>query len=360
LPAFVLAQKWQTSNPGGEIVYLSSGKSIDKQISNSLEIEFKKRPLRLINFPAKKLWQYPKFTTQLFLTFFKSLFYLTRQRPQLVLSTGGYIAIPVCIAAKILKIPIDVYELNVIPGRATKLLASFCSKIFVTFQKCNDYFESKKKIKKKCFLSPYPVRYSEKDKLVDMQKNITFINQLLRSRQKTFLIKEAEKLGCEGLEGEPFYSFDLNKKTIFVLGGSQGSLYINSLFKDWILAQKSLASKIQVIHQIGSADQNKWKNFYRSLEIPSFIFSYYDNLKNFYLISDLVISRAGAGTLFELEFFNKKSIIIPLQTRQTDHQVFNAQEMARRNGDLFVVQKQQVSPQNLPLFSQNISNILNL
>jgi len=142
------------------------------------------------------------------------------------------------------------------------------------------------------------------------------------------------------------------------MGGSQGSFFINSLFKDWLEKEENRHSKIQVIHQTGNRDDRNWHSFYREMGIPSFIFSFYDNLKIFYSVADLVICRAGAGTLFELEFFKKLSLVLPLKTKQTSHQIFNAQEMAAKNPDLFVVQNQSLKQEDLAVFSKNIENML--
>ena len=81
-------------------------------------------------------------------------------------------------------------------------------------------------------------------------------------------------------------------------------------------------------------------SFYKDLKIPAVVFDYDENIQNFYLLSDLIICRAGAGTLFEIEFFRKKCLVIPLVAASTSHQVYNAQAMAEQYPDLFKIMSQ--------------------
>ena len=83
------------------------------------------------------------------------------------------------------------------------------------------------------------------------------------------------------------------------------------------------------------------KIFYERHHIPAVVFAYNEQLQNFYNLADLIICRAGAGTLFEAEFFKKRCIIIPLQTDLNDHQLQNAQAMAQMYPDRFSVVMQQ-------------------
>ena len=92
---------------------------------------------------------------------------------------------------------------------------------------------------------------------------------------------------------------------------------------------------MQIIHQTGSTDTTDWKNFYESAGVTAHIFSYYPHLALMYSAADLIICSAGAGTLFEIKFFNKQCIIIPLSTSTTDHQLYNARAMADEYPELF-------------------------
>lgn len=93
--------------------------------------------------------------------------------------------------------------------------------------------------------------------------------------------------------------------------------------------------RIQIIHQTGSSDATDWQNVYAEKNISAYVFSYMPHLEQIYSAADLIICRAGAGTLFEVKFFNKPCIVIPLETNTTTHQVDNARAIVKDHPDLF-------------------------
>ncbi len=107
------------------------------------------------------------------------------------------------------------------------------------------------------------------------------------------------------------------------MGGSQGSLFLNTCIKKWI-QQAADTQDIQFIHQIGHQDTFDWQTFYNNNNIAAYIFTFSNTIQDCYNAADVIICRAGAGTLFEIAFFNKPCITIPLETAYTDHQVTNA------------------------------------
>ncbi|MFA5075292.1 MAG: UDP-N-acetylglucosamine--N-acetylmuramyl-(pentapeptide) pyrophosphoryl-undecaprenol N-acetylglucosamine transferase [Candidatus Babeliales bacterium] len=323
LPALQLGKEWKEKNLDGKIIFVSNNNNLEKKILENNNFLDKIIYLNFKNIPGKKLWLYPVFLYFLILTFFKNFYYLNKFKPEEIISTGGYFAIPICILAKLFKTKINLYELNFMPGKAIKFLSRFANNIFIVFEQTRIFF---KKQSHKCLLCNYPIRFDLKDKIFD--KNL--ILQKLK--------------------------FSSDKKTIFLLGGSQGSVYLNNLLKDLILFDKNLINKIQFIHQTGDFDKTDWHSFYKNLNIPAVVFSYNQNIKDYYLISDLVIARAGAGTLFELEFFQKKSLIIPLQTSYTDHQYDNAINISKRNNNLFIVKTEPEIKKDFNKFCNNLLN----
>jgi len=337
IPALQLGQKWLQKNKSGRVIFFCSSKKLDKKILEKTSFLTKTINLNLDNFPGKKIWLYPKFLFQLLYSFFKSLFYLIKYRPHKTIGTGGYISIPVCIAAKLIRSKVELYELNVVPGKAIKALIPIANKIFITFEGSKLFFQHRMKdVSKRCELKNYPIRFEEKDKSFDKKVILSNIN-------KNFDI-----------------TFEENKKTIFLLGGSQGSLFLNNILKKWIEKNKSILQNLQIIHQRGITDKTDWPSFYKNLALPAIVFSYDENIKDYYVISDLIICRAGAGTLFEIEFFKKQSLVIPLKSEQTDHQVDNALEMKHKNPELFTVQDQAVIIKDFSVFSDKVIKILNL
>lgn len=246
-------------------------------------------------------------------SFMLSFFYLWKHKPTQIITTGGIVAIPTCIAGFILRIPITLYSLDAVPGKAIQFLTPLATSIITPFATSQKYFPAQK-----CFVQPYPIKFT------------TSIDQ------STAL----QKLGLS------------NKKTVLILGGSQGSLFLNQYMQQWVNDPSFPANDIQIIHQTGSIDDTDWNELYASQNITAHVFSYYPDLALMYAAADLIICRAGAGTLFEIKFFNKPCIIIPLMTNTTTHQVDNAHAMASEYPELFhtITQSDVEKDQSLLLF----------
>jgi UDP-N-acetylglucosamine--N-acetylmuramyl-(pentapeptide) pyrophosphoryl-undecaprenol N-acetylglucosamine transferase len=280
--------------------------------------------LELPKFPYRKVWRYPKFIYKLVQTILKSREILSTEQVTRVITTGGISAIPVCFSAKILGIPIELYELNLEPGKTIMFLAPLASKIKICFAETKNFFRLTEQAK--CELVDYPVRFTEQDR--DLP-TVSF-DALIAKHDQASIVNTPTALQ---VSRNTFPTF-----TIFILGGSQGSAYLNNL----ALQLAPLADKIQVIHQTG-ADNHKTNNlaqltqFYARYNIPAYLFTYTHEIAQLYNLADLIITRAGAGVLAEILFFNKPAIVIPLKTGTTSHQVANAQALAQQHSKLFTV-----------------------
>lgn len=323
IPALTLAQHHQDSHPESTVIFISTNTPLDLQLIQAHPAIDHHIPLALGNVPYKKVHHYPRFMLHVLRSFWQSLRALRRHKITKVISMGGYISVPVCLAAKILRIPIELHELNAIPGKAAKVLASIVQKIVVCFNKAARSFPHDK-----CHIQPYPVRFTQQDKQVTL----------------------------EPLQAA--LGFSATKKTLLIVGGSQGSLFINNLVKEWIEQTPSMHAKIQIIHQTGAQDSTDWTSWYAQHQIPAQVFSYHHAIQDYYVMADLIICRSGAGTLWEGIFFEKRMITIPLETENTDHQVDNAYAIATQYPLLCTVVTQKKIAQNkAPLFDL-ITNML--
>ncbi len=292
VPCLTVAQ--QLKRAGGTILFFTSSKALDRTIiAESDAIDFHV-PLPL---SQRRAWYLlPFFALSLFYSFLYSFFYLLVHMPDRIISTGSVVAIPVCFAGYLLGIRIELFELNVQPGKTVQLLSHCAETIFTCFKKTEDYFPHRR-----CIQRPYPVRFTSNS------RTSHHLNQFKKERI-----------------------------TLFVQGGSQGSHNINSALRTALEKNPHLAHRIQIIHQTGSTDFD-WKQFYAQHGIPAYLFSYEPDLAPYYQSADIVICRSGAGALFETLFFKKRCITMPLETTSNTHQLHNAQTMAEEHPALITV-----------------------
>lgn len=288
-----------------KLTLFTSNNNLDKTIVQNYDFISHHCTISLGNFPEKKILKYPKFLIQLILSFFKSLIFLIKYRPAKIINFGSYISVPISLAAWVLRVPVVLFELNTVPGKAIKFLVPISQKVKICFKQAKNYFPINKVI-----YESYPIRFKETDKLSK--------------------IEACKKLGLNPHE-----------PVLFILGGSQGSEFINNFSKSLILKNFKDLERLQVIHQAGNKQITEIKEFYQKNNIRSQVFEFSKNLSLYYNAADFVLSRAGAGTLFELLYFKKKSIIIPLKSSITDHQINNAQALEKEHPELFKVYLQE-------------------
>ena len=305
IPCLTLAKQHRLQNPSYEIMFFSTHAQLDQHLLHNDSTITHHIPLTLENVPLKKFWKLPRFFWNLSVAILQSFRRLYALKPERIITTGGYIAIPVCFAAKLLRIPIELYEVNVVPGKAISFLAPIAHTIWICFEQTKNYLPAHK-----CKQTTYPIKFTPDDPLITKQEAL-------------------KKL-----------QFHPKKKTILVLGGSQGSLFINNAIKELLKNHPSLQHTVQIIHQTGAQDRTDWQQIYASMGIPSIVFSYQTDMATYYAATDLVLCRSGAGSLAEVIFFKKKCITIPLETAATMHQVDNAHAMGHMHPDLITVIRQ--------------------
>jgi UDP-N-acetylglucosamine--N-acetylmuramyl-(pentapeptide) pyrophosphoryl-undecaprenol N-acetylglucosamine transferase len=243
--------------------------------------------------------------------FFYYFFLIFKKKPRAMYSSGGYVSISFSFLAFLFRIPFHLYHFDCIPGSAAKLMSYFASHQYVLCEKTKLHISQKRSL---ATIVNYPVRYVENQKKSQVDAKIKV-------------------------------AIPLTKKVIFILGGSQGSQQINEyiiyslkkMSNEFYSKNDAIQKKIYCIHQTGSGDIEKMRSFYQERGIESIVFDYKNDLLDFYCAADLVISRAGAGTLSEINFFEKKSLIIPLQGVANNHQIENAKEFEVKNRHAIVI-----------------------
>lgn len=293
-PALSILERLQKK--GDEVVVLGRKKTFEGQEDISLEYricEEKKIPFYEIR--ASRLQR--RFTRHTIPSFLKFAIgvndayqALKKTKPDVVLSFGGYLSIPIAISAKMLRIPLVIHEQTQHAGLANKIVAKVAEKVLITFSSSERFFP--------------------KDKIVVTGNPL---------RKEIFEIKKIQKVTPD-------------KKILYVTGGSSGSHFINELIGSTI---GDLVKEFTVIHQIGDGRAfhdfdtlEKVRNSLPEKLRADYIlkkFVYPDEIGWVLAHADLVVARSGVNTVLELIALKKRALLIPLPHGQIGEQLVNAQ-----------------------------------
>lgn len=238
--------------------------------------------------------------------------------PHVVVGVGGYASGPVLRAAAKMKIPTLIQEQNSYAGITNRLLAKKADKICVAYQQMERYFPASKIV-----LTGNPVR-----------------SELLNGLSKTD-------------EARSFYELQPSKKVLLVVGGSLGARTLNQSMLAGIDELKN--SDVQVIWQTGKYYYESVLNELEGLDVPNVhVHQFLSRMDLAYAVSDLVISRAGAGTISELCLMKKPSFLVPSPNVAEDHQTKNALALAQQNAAIMITDAE--APEKLVMEALNVLN----
>jgi UDP-N-acetylglucosamine--N-acetylmuramyl-(pentapeptide) pyrophosphoryl-undecaprenol N-acetylglucosamine transferase len=276
---------------------------------------FENKNVKIIYIISGKVRRYFSFLN--FLDFFKILFSFCSAlikilfvMPDVVFSKGGPGAFPVVFAAWFYRIPVMIHESDAYPGLTNLLSSHFSKRIALGFEEAKKFF-----VPSKTAVVGNPIRFE-------------ILNQKIDS-----------KIAKQNLGFNPDFPLTL------ILGGSQGSQRINDLV---LVSLEKLLPLTQILHQTGEANFLEVEKLARaailSLSIEVEKKSRYQAipfLKNEELglalsAADLVVSRAGAGSIFEIAAFGKPAILIPLPEAAHDHQRLNAYDYEKNGGAIIL------------------------
>ena len=294
------------------IVWLGNSSGMDQNLvekSGSVDT--------FVGIPSGKLRRYFSFKNftdffKIFSGLVKSFFVLCKLKPVVLFSKGGFVSVPPCMAAKFLRIPVITHECDFTPGLATKINSRFASKILVSYEETKQFLGEEKSKKTEVTGNPVrPVFYSANPQ-----------------NGKAFLFENRS-------------DYDSEKPILLVLGGSLGAHQINTLVAenlDW------LCQKFTVVHQCGARDFTEMPQNKNGYFLYPFI---YKEMCDVIACSDIIVSRAGANSIWECSVLGKPMVLIPLCGSGTrGDQVDNAQFFAEK-GAALVLLGENADSQNL-------------
>ena len=226
---------------------------------------------------------------------------LKELKPDVVFSKGGFVTVPVVIAAKRLKIPALIHESDMTPGLANKLCLSSASKICCNFPETVANLPAEKAV-----LTGTPIRQ--------------------------------ELLSGDAEAGRKFCSFTADKPILMVIGGSLGADSVNDNVRK-ILPE--LLKEFQVVHLCGKGKTDESLNGTAGYVQYEYI---QDELPDLFAMADIVISRAGANAICEIRELHKPNLLIPLSAKASrGDQILNARSFERQ-GFSMVLSEEELAP----------------
>jgi len=232
----------------------------------------------------------------------KSFQIMLKFKPHAVIGVGGYASGPIMFVASLFRKPIFIQEQNSHAGVTNKILSKRAKKIYVAYEGMEKYFA-----KEKIMLTGNPIR-----------KNLV--------------------ANCSKADALQFFNLQPNKKTILLLGGSGGARTLNRAVIKSI--ETVINSDIQFIWQTGKFYIEEARNAVKNYEVSNlFVTDFIVEMDKAFLAADLVISRAGAGTISELCALGKASILVPSPNVAEDHQTKNAKALAANQAAVLITDK---------------------
>lgn len=295
-PGLAIAEALVALRPQTEVLFVGSA-GVERRVVPRAGWPFRRVAARA--WPRRLSWTLPWAMLLTTVGTAQATVLLQRWRPQAVVATGGYAAAPVGAAAVVLKIPLVVQEQNLYPGASNRILARWAQVVSVPHERVAARFG------RKAVVTGVPVR--------------------------------AGALGGSRSRGWERFGLGDRKFTILVLGGSQGARNLNAHVVD-MAARLDGQREVQILHQTGQ-EHEEWvrahlgplEGMLRYVAVP-----YIEEMADAYACADLVLCRAGAGTLAEVTANGLPAIAVPYPYAAEGHQEANARLLESAGAALVV------------------------
>ena len=297
-------------HPDMDLMYIGSRRGVEREMAERRHV-----PYIIISTGKLRRYFSLKNVTDIFRIIggvVKSLIALRLFSPRLVFSTGGFVSVPVCIAARLLRIPVVVHEQTMTVGLANRLASRFAVLVLLAHRQTTQHFpHTQTKV------TGQPIRQS--------------VRQGSRSSLK-------RRFGIRN-----------RLPIIYVTGGAQGARIINETLREILPALRNGAN---IIHQFGRGDINTGIESFQTLArkrgrgryiVREF---YHEEMGDIYNGADLLIGRSGAGTVADVSAAGLPAIYIPLKIAAGNEQYLNARSVERR-GAAVIIQEDTLSPEAL-------------
>lgn len=299
-PAIAIANALKKLDPATEILFVGAlGRMEMEKVPAA---GYKIIGLDIQGIQRKSIWKNIMFPIKLYNSVYRSIKILKEFKPNAAVGVGGYASGPLLYAAKLRGIPYLIQEQNSYAGITNKWLGGNAKKICVAFDGMEQFFPADRIIK-----TGNPIR------------------------------KESVDIAGKHKQALELFNLDPNKKTILVIGGSLGARTLNNSVMGGL--DKLIAANVQIVWQTG-------KYYYKSIteqlgdhHLDIKVMEFVNRMDLAYAAADIIISRAGAGTIAELCVIKKPVILVPSPNVAEDHQTKNALALVQEQAAIFVADR---------------------
>lgn len=300
-PAIAIANALKTLDPATEILFVGANGRME--MDKVPAAGYKIIGLDIQGIQRNSVWKNVMFPVKLIKSVKKALEIIKDFKPDAAVGVGGYASGPLLYAASLKNIPYLIQEQNSYAGITNKWLGKKAKKICVAFDGMEKFFPYKKIIK-----TGNPIR------------------------------RESVNIAGKHMQALELYKLSAFKKTILVTGGSLGARTLNNSIMAGL--NKIIDADLQIIWQTGNVYykgiiEKLGENYHPDVRIVEFL----NRMDLAYAAADIIISRAGAGTIAELCVIKKPVILVPSPNVAEDHQTKNALALLRENAAVFIADR---------------------
>ena len=291
IPALSIGEALRRRNPETEVMFLGSDRGIEREMLAGAG--YKLEEFSLQGLPSRPTLGSVRAALAMYRAYRRIRRIIDEFQPKVLVGTGGYVTVPAVIAAHRAGVPVVLQEQNSVPGRANRFLARYASEIHVHFAESRRFFKDRAKLR----LSGNPVR-----------------------------VRISEGRALRTLHNLRLYP---DRKTVLVLGGSQGAHSLNLAFID-MLDQFRGDRTVQFVVQTGKEDLRAVLDAVRTTGAKAVVRAFFNDMEEIYGIAHLVVARAGAMTISEISACGIPSILVPYPHAMDDHQTMNANALSSK------------------------------
>ncbi len=289
IPALAIAQDLK-SRLGAEVIFIGTSRGIETRLVPAAGFD-----LRLIEVGALKRVSLATRAKTMFAlprAILASSKILGEFKPDVVIGVGGYASGPAMLAAAMRRIPTLIFEPNVVPGFANKIVAPFASAAAVHFEATCQYF-------KRCTVTGVPVR----QRFFDIPPRVN------------------------------------DRPALLLFGGSQGSHILNTVLVEALPQLAATLPGLHIVHQTGEKEYEAVSKAYLDVHISAEVAPFIDNMAAAFAGADLLVCRSGASTVAEVTAAAKPALFVPFAGAADNHQFKNAELLARNNAAVLIEEK---------------------